>query len=90
MIQMLEAASKLKVSELICNTNLMELTEQSLVEEGIRMVSEAAAMHDLIFTKYLVLDEYKDLVPEGLGGKQRIVMSYTLKKPWEHLVMKGI
>lgn len=90
MIQMLEAASKLKVSELICNTNLMELTEQSLVEEGIRMVSEAAAMHDLIFTKYLVLDEYKDLVPEGLGGKQRLVMSYTLKKPWEHLVMKGI
>jgi hypothetical protein len=37
-----------------------------------------------------VLDEYEDRVPDGLLGKTRRVMSYTLRKPWEKLVMKGI
>lgn len=90
MIDMLQASSKLKVHELICNTNLMQYTEQDLVMEGIRIVEDAAKQAGLIFDTYLVLDKYADKVPDNLLGKKRLVMSYTLKKPWETLVMKGI
>jgi tRNA uridine 5-carbamoylmethylation protein Kti12 len=90
MITMLESASKMKVNELICNTNLMEHTNQELVEDGIRMVDEAAKAHGLAFDTYLVLDEYADIVSDGILGKKRLVLNYTLKKPWERLVMKGI
>lgn len=90
MIDMLEFSSRLKVHELICNTNLMQYTEQALVEEGIRIVEEAAKQAGLSFDTYLVLDEYADRVPDNLLGKKRLVMNYTLKKPWEALVMKGI
>ena len=90
MINMLEAASKLKVQELVCNTNLMEYTDQELVEKGLGMVEEAADMHQLKLNTYLVLDAYADKVPDKLRGKKRLVMSYTLRKPWEKLVMKGI
>jgi len=90
MIEMLEFASKLKVGELICNTNLMEYTDQALVETGIGIVQEAADLKGLIFEEYLVLDSYQDVVPDALGGKKRRVMSYTLQKPWERLFTKGI
>ena len=90
MIEMLEFSSKLEVSELICNTNLMEHTDQALVEAGIAIVQEAAELRGLAFREYLVLDLYQDLVPDGLCGKKRRVMSYTLQKPWEKLMMKGI
>ncbi|MDD3282746.1 MAG: hypothetical protein PHY41_04650 [Candidatus Cloacimonetes bacterium] len=90
MINMLESASKLKVSELICNTNLMEFTDQELVEHGIEMIAEVAKAKSLVFNKYLVLDEYSNRISQGLKGKERIVMNYTLKKPWERLLMKGI
>lgn len=90
MISILEAASKLRVKELICNTNLMEYTDLNLVEQGIHIVEEAARRQQLEFSSYLVLDEYMDKVPDNLGGKRRLVMSYTLRKPWEKLVMKGI
>lgn len=90
MIEMLEFASKLKVTELICNTNLMEYTDQALVEAGIREVQEVADLKGLIFENYTVLDEYQDRVPDGLLGKSRLVMTYTLKKPWEGLLTKGV
>lgn len=90
MVQMLEAASKLKVNELVCNTNLMEYTNQELVEQGIMMVEEAARALQLDFFNYLVLDEHEAKVPDNLLGKSRLIMSYTLRKPWERLVMKGI
>lgn len=86
----LEFASKLKISEYICNNNLMEHTDQSVVEQGIEILSECSAKTGLPFEKYLVMEEYADLVPDGLDGKKRLVMSHTLKKPWEALVMKGI
>lgn len=90
MIEMLEFSSKLEVSELICNTNLMEHTDQALVEAGIAIVQEAAELKGLAFREYLVLDLYQDIVPDGLCGKKRRVMNYTLQKPWEKLLMKGI
>lgn len=90
MVAALEGVSKLQITELICNTNLMEYTEKELVEEGIEIVQAAADSLGKIFTTYLVLDEYQDRVPAGLKGKERRIMGYTLKKPWEQLVMKGI
>jgi len=86
----LEFASKLKISEFVCNNNLMEYTTPEVVEQGISILEECSRRTGLPFKRYLVLDAYQDIVPDGLGGKQRLVMSYTLKKPWEGLVMKGI
>jgi hypothetical protein len=90
MIDMLQSASKLKISELVCNTNLMEYTDRELVENGIKVCEEVASELGLAFETYTVLDAYEDRVPDGLLGKKRLVMGYTLRKPWEALVMKGI
>lgn len=86
----LEFSSKLKITEFVCNNNLMEHTDREVVERGINILSECSAITGLPFKHYLVMKEYAKLVPDGLGGKQRLVMDYTLKKPWEYLVMKGI
>jgi hypothetical protein len=86
----LEFASKLRITEFICNNNLMEHTTAEVVEQGIDILSECSARTGLPFDRYLVLDAYAGIVPDGLGGKERLVMDYTLKKPWEYIVMKGI
>lgn len=87
MIEMLEFSSKLRITEMICNTNLMQFTDADLVLQGIKTIEEVALRRNLNFEKYLVLDAYEDVVPENLGGKKREVMSYTLKKPWEYQPM---
>jgi len=90
MQQHLEFASKLQISEFICNTNLMEDTDPRLISQGIRTLQEASELAKLPFNTYLVLSEYAQLIPDNLEGKTREVMSYTLKKPWELLIAKGI
>nr|MDK2851106.1 hypothetical protein [Candidatus Cloacimonadota bacterium] len=90
MVDQLQAASKLEISDLICNTNLMEYTDKSIVEEGIKITEDVSQKLGLTFENYLVLDRYQDRVPDGILGKKRLVMTYTLRKPWERLVMKGI
>jgi hypothetical protein len=87
---MLEFSSKLKITEFVCNNNLMEDTDAAIVSQGIELLQECSDRTGIRFERYLVLEEYSGLVPAGLGGKQRLVMSYTLKKPWEKLFMKGI
>lgn len=89
-IHALESASHLKISELICNTNLMEDTQTDLVQEGIRIVNEVSLQSGIHFEVYLVLDTYEDIVPDGIMNKSRQVMQYTLIKPWEKLHMRGI
>ncbi len=86
----LEASSKLGITELICNNNLMEHTSREVVEQGINILEECSAETGIPFRRYLVLETYADRVPDGLSGKQRILMRYTLKKPWEGLGLKGI
>ena len=86
----LEFASKLKITEFVCNNNLMEYTTPEVVQQGIDILSECERLTGLPFRRYLVLDAYADIVPAGLGGKERLVMAYTLKKPWEGLTLKGI
>ncbi|MFO7659461.1 MAG: hypothetical protein R6V77_00955 [Candidatus Cloacimonadaceae bacterium] len=90
MQEMLEFSSKLQITELICNTNLMEFTDESLVLEGVKIIREAAERTNLKFDKYLVLDKYQDKVSDHLEGLQREVMNYTLMKPWENLTKAGI
>ena len=60
------------------------------MENGIKICEEVASELDLVFENYMVLDAYEDRVPDGLLGKKRRIMGYTLRKPWEALVMKGI
>ena len=86
----MEASSRLKVTEFICNNNLMEYTTQEVVEEGIKILNECSEKTGLPFNYYLVLDLYQDRIPDGLMGKKRIIMNYTFRKPWEYYVMKGI
>lgn len=90
MMEMLEFSSKLKITELICNTNLMEFTNEALVIEGIRIIREAANRTNLKFAKYLVLDKHQDKVSDRLEGLNREAMTYTLMKPWEKLYTIGI
>lgn len=90
MKEQLEFASKLKITEFVCNNNLMEHTTPEVIQEGIEILEECSRLTGLPFRRYLVLDAYADIVPDSLGGKERLVMAYTLKKPWEGLALKGI
>ena len=83
MHQMLEFTSKLSISEYVSNTNLMQYTDKDIVLSGIRIIQEAADKLNVVFMKYLVLDNYNDIVPDGILDKTREIMQYTLKKPWE-------
>ena len=86
----LEAASQLKITEFVCNNNLMEHTDAQVVVEGIRVLDECSRVTGLPFRRYLVLDAYADRVPDGLLGKERLILTYTLRKPWEQLSSRGI
>ena len=90
MKEALEATSRLKITEIICNTNLMDETTVEIVLKGIKIVEKAAELSGLPFKTYLVLNKYEKIVPDHLGGKKREVMAYNLKKPWELFVAKGI
>lgn len=90
MKQMLEFTSKLQITEFLCNTNLMQFTDTAIVNEGIDIIQEAANACTIPFNTYLVLSEYETVVPCGLQNLTREVMSYTLRKPWEMLISKGI
>ncbi len=87
---MLEYTSKLEVSELISNTNLMEFTDESIIKEGIEIVNEVSEETNLPFNHFLVLDKYDKLVPQIFIDKKKITLSYFLNKPWEKLLEKGI
>jgi len=83
MKNMLEYTSKLKVSEVICNTNLMELTDEKLINEGIEIIREVAKSEGLLFEKYIVLDDKENKYPEEISGIKKVNIEYFLRKPWE-------
>lgn len=83
MLDMLRFASKLDVTEFICNTNLMEHTSSSIIEEGIAIIDEVAKKKNIKFTKFTVLDKYIEEIPVNIAGKTRITLNYFLSKPWE-------
>lgn len=90
MKQQLEFTSHLQISEFVCNTNLMEDTTEELVRDGLKTIAAAAELAGLTLKTYLVLSLYASRVPEGLLGYHREVMEYTLSKPWEMVMARGL
>jgi len=86
---MLEYVSKLHVTEMVCNTNLMEFTDADVVTEGVAIVSEAAGTLGVPLREFLVLDSYTDRVPDEILGVRKTVLTYFLRKPWEFMGYKG-
>lgn len=87
---MLEYTSKLEVSELISNANLMEFTDETVIKKGIDIVNEVSSETNLPFYHFLVLDKYDHIVKDDFHNKKKIKLTYFLNKPWESLVAKGI
>ena len=83
MLEMLRFASKLEVSEFICNTNLMEYTTVDIIEKGIEIIDYVAKKENIKFDKFTVLDKHIDRIPSNIAGKTRITLNYFLSKPWE-------
>ncbi|MBN2830143.1 MAG: hypothetical protein JXR56_07475 [Candidatus Cloacimonetes bacterium] len=90
MMDMLQKTSGLKVTEFICNSNLMQFTDTEVVDTGISIVQEVSELTGIPFRKFLVLEDFAHLVPDNLQNKERHILHYYLKKPWDTLVMKGI
>ena len=90
MLDSLESMSKLKITHLICNTNLMEETSPEIVEKGIDIISSVAEEKNLIFEEYLVLDRIESRIPDKIKGKSKKVLKYFLQKPWEVVNSKGL
>lgn len=86
----LEQVSKLKIDEIICNTNLLDTTTEKEVKKGIEIIDKVAQEKDVAFNKYLVLQNNQDKIPDNLTGKKRIILEYFLNKPWEMPVLKGV
>jgi len=83
MLHMLEGSSNLRITDFICNTNLMEFTDKEVVESGIKIIENVAQELKRKFEKYLVLYKFSDLIPDNLQGKEKHVLKYFLNKPWE-------
>jgi len=83
MLEMLRFASKLEITEFICNTNLMEHTTANIIEEGIKIIDKVAKKESIKFDFFTVLDKYIDDIPETIEGKTRLTLNYFLSKPWE-------
>ncbi len=82
-VEMLKTASKLEITEFICNTNLMEYTTADILKEGINIVNEVSQKENIKFDTFTVLDKYIENIPEQIDGKKRKVLHYYLSKPWE-------
>ena len=83
MLEMLKFASKLEITEFICNTNLMEHTTANIIEDGIKIIDEVAKRESIKFNVFTVLDKYIDNIPIEIEGKTRLILHYFLSKPWE-------
>ena len=83
MIDTLEQTSKLKITDIICNTNLMEDTNIELIKEGIEIISEVAEKVSCNFDTYLVMNDFDNIYPDDINGIKKVNLQYFLSKPWE-------
>ncbi|RLD54024.1 MAG: hypothetical protein DRJ01_18595 [Bacteroidetes bacterium] len=91
MMNMLQNVSGLKVTHLICNTNLMEYTTTKIIDDGVKIIDNVAKKLGLIFENYLTLDKYENKIPDRIAGKQKKILKYYLNKPWEtSMLVRGI
>jgi len=79
----LEKISRLKVTELVCNANLMELTSVDLIRDAISILKKISIEESLIFRNFLVLNDKLKVYPDEIDEIKKIDLSYYLKKPWE-------
>ncbi|MBN1326355.1 MAG: hypothetical protein JW996_00220 [Candidatus Cloacimonetes bacterium] len=86
----LEEISHLKITELVCNTNLMEFTNTEIIQQGIEILSKVALSRKIKFGKFLVLDRNSADIPGNISGKTRYILTYSLRKPWEVNMGVGI
>jgi len=78
-----EAVSGMKITTLVCNTNLMEFTDAELIRQGVRIVDAVAKEKKVDFEEYCVLQKNSQAIPAQIDGKKMFVMNYFFKKPWE-------
>jgi MinD-like ATPase involved in chromosome partitioning or flagellar assembly len=90
MIEMLEKASRLKITEIIANPNLLEETTEEIVASGLELLEEISVRNSIEFKTFLVIDKLAGVIRDGLHGKKRMVLSYYLQKPWEQISARGI
>ena len=83
MKNMLESTSRLKITELVCNTNLMQFTNEELISEGIKIIDEVAVKENLKFDTFLVLEDTDNKYPLEINNKRKMNLNYYLSKPWE-------
>ena len=79
----LEFSSKLKITELISNTNLMELTDLELITTGINIINEVAVSQNLLFNTFLTMETGETNYPDEINGKTKMNLEHNLTKPWE-------
>ena len=82
---MLENISKLKITEIVCNTNLMEFTDLEMISEGIVIIKEVAEKEGILFRTYLTMDDKENKYPAEIDGVKKMDLEYFLAKPWEIL-----
>ena len=68
----------------------MEFTTEEIVANGVQIIEEVAREKKLKFEKYLVLENYDEIIPDNINGKSKEMLNYFLNKPWETPIMKGI
>jgi hypothetical protein len=90
MIQQLETASGLKITEIVANPNLLSETNETIVKEGLEIIEEVAEDKGLVFNTYLVIDYLEKVISGDLLGKKKVILEYYLKKPWEKVNSLGI
>jgi len=82
----LEATCKIKITEVVCNTNLMHLTDLALITQGIGIIKAFATSQGLLFQTYLVLNDTTQQYPDQIEGISKMNLQYYLAKPWENTV----
>ncbi len=78
-----EAVSGMKITSLVSNSNLMELTDIELITQGVEIIDEVAKEKEINFQEFCVLKSNARGIPAKINGKKMFVMDYFFSKPWE-------
>ena len=83
LIDNLQISSKLTISHIVANINLMEYTTLELVEKGIKSLVEVAKKRQLILKHYLVERVISKGFPKQILGVKKVEIDRYFRKPWE-------
>lgn len=82
MLQSIEHTSRLRVTGLVNNTNLMQYTDLALIERGEQMVRKLSAMTSLPVICTAVVQDLAEAAKETLHSPVLPLHLY-MKRPWE-------